>query len=292
MTDRSIAARVVAKSSRSPFVSRHVAVSARSSIPPSTCFAVAMLWSSAGMSSELLAGLGSCPTWGARAGDGEAMSWATPPGTIATCSASSPSVLAFSCGRHPSRLSGTRSRTRRVVTASSSSSRSMPSISAIQLPSVLSANRLQLLHPAPNPVDQERPALRERLTIAVGKQAQCRVTERDRGPAVGLLEPVLQIRRHGERHHQRSSDLEQRGSPDRLHVTPQVPVAVTEVAEPAAAGPRLERHRHRCAVVSFVRGAHLLEQRRKGRGEGRANVGLLRNAERQVLDSWGDRGHG
>ena len=63
------------------------------------------------------------------------------------------------------------------------------------------------------------------------------------------------------RHHQRSRDLEQRGSLDRLHVTPQVPVAVTEVAEPAAAGPGLERKRHGSAGLSFVGRADLLEQR-------------------------------
>src|SRR5882724_2896782 len=285
MIDRSIAARGTAKSSRSPFISRHVAISVASSIPPSTFLALAMLWSSAGMRSELQVGLGSWPNCGACAGEGEATNSATAPGTIAICSASWPSVLAFSCGRHPSRLSGTRSRTRRVVRASSSSSRSMPSMSGIGLP-------FHLLDPAPDAVYQKRPALRQLLAIAFREQADRRVAERDRGPPALFLEPVLKVRGHAERHHERSRDLEQRGPLDCLHVTPQVSVAVAQVAEPAAAGPSLELHGHGGVVVPLVGGAYLLEQRRERRGDGRADVNFLHDVERQIVDGWGDCGHG
>src|SRR3954471_8880979 len=54
--------------------------------------------------------------------DGAAASDATPPGTVAMCSASWPSDHDFSCGFHARCASGTRSRTRLVVSASCSSS--------------------------------------------------------------------------------------------------------------------------------------------------------------------------
>lgn len=44
MTDRSIAARGIAKISRSPFIMRHVAIRVASSIPPRIYFAFTMLW--------------------------------------------------------------------------------------------------------------------------------------------------------------------------------------------------------------------------------------------------------
>ena len=88
--------------------------------------------SSAGMSSPALSSGGSTKL-GACAGDGDATSDATPPGTIATCNASSPSVLDFACGRHPRRSAGTLSSRRRVVPASCSSSARSASMIGIRL---------------------------------------------------------------------------------------------------------------------------------------------------------------
>src|SRR5688572_15836472 len=101
---------------------------------------------------------------------------------------------------------------------------------------------LSLFNPSSKALEQKWPALRQRVTITVWKQAECCVMERDQRPAVDFLEPVLQIRRYGERHHHWSRDLEQRWTLDRLHVTPEMPIVVAKLAEPAAARPRLECH--------------------------------------------------
>ncbi len=121
--------RGIAMISRSPSSTFHVAMIAVSSIEPSAALACFTMFSSAGNNSLTCVAAG-CTNAG-RCIEGCATICATLPGTVAICSASCPSDIDFSCGFHPRCACGTRSRTRRVVCASCSSSCSIPSMMAI-----------------------------------------------------------------------------------------------------------------------------------------------------------------
>src|SRR5216110_2093137 len=99
--------------------------------------------------------------------------------------------------------------------------------------------------------------------------------ECDQRPAIHRLEPVLDVRddRHGPE--ERTGDLEQRWSLDRLHEAPEMTVVAAEIAEPPATRPRLEHHRHRDSSDSLVAGSHLLEQRLERRLERCVDLDLL-----------------
>src|ERR1700688_3853384 len=99
------------------------------------------------------------------------------------------------------------------------------------------------------------------LDIAVGfdEQAKRGVVEFDQRAARHLAQAVLQVGYDRMRHEERAADLEQGGPLDGLDRAPVVAVAVAEIAEPAAAGPRLDVHRHGLAFTHFVVGAELLE---------------------------------
>src|SRR4029453_7224776 len=90
----------------------------------------------------------------------------TAPGVMAMWSASWPSDIDLSCGFQARRSPGTRSRTRRVVCASCSSSCSMLAMidMGLLLSSVDGAICLGLL---PHPIEQLRPAERQALSDLV-----------------------------------------------------------------------------------------------------------------------------
>jgi hypothetical protein len=81
----------------------------------------------------------------------------------------------------------------------------------------------------------------------------------------------------------RSGNLEQRGSLDRLHVSPEMTIVISEIAEPAAAGPGFDDHGQRLPVGRFVAGPHLLQQRVEGGVHGGTHVNLLRHIQGEVL---------
>src|SRR6476620_2840532 len=147
------------------------------------------------------------------------------------------------------------------------------------------------LDASPDAVEDAFESLREGLVIAIGKQPQGGMTEHDRGPALDFLEPVLDVRGDAERHHQRTGDFQQRGALDGLHVPPQVPVVVAQIAEPAPAGPGFERHGHGHVVLPDVRWTQLFEERGECCRDRGAHECFVRDVERQVFDGWCGCGH-
>src|SRR5438874_940813 len=75
----------------------------------------------------------------------------------------------------------------------------------------------------------------------------------DQRPALDFLQPVLHVRCDRKRHHQRSGDFEERRSLDRLYVSPEMTVAMSEITEPPTTGKRFDGHRQKRAVRRDVR---------------------------------------
>ena len=87
---------------------------------------------------------------------------------------------------------------------------------------------------------------------------------------------LMDIRDRRVRHEEWPPDLEQGGPPDGLHVSPEMPVAIAEVAEPSSSGPWLDLHRHLDAFGVFGLRPELFEQCGEGLLERRAHVSFLR----------------
>src|ERR1017187_2418290 len=119
--------------------------------------------------------------------------------------------------------------------------------------------------------------------MIVLNQSQRRMMKLDQRPATPLTQPVLHIRNHRIRHKQRPRKLQQGRSLDRLHVSPQVPVPIAQVAEPPPARPSLQLHRHRGAIGHLIPRPQLLQQRLKRNLERGFHVNFLHNVQRQIL---------
>src|SRR5580704_1706435 len=100
--------------------------------------------------------------------------------------------------------------------------------------------------------------------VFVGNKSQRGVTECDQGSVFLLTQAILHIVYDWSRHEEWASEFEQRGALDGLHGGPEMAVVAAEVAIPASAGPRLDLHGQRFAVVCFIMRTDLLEQRGKG----------------------------
>src|ERR1044071_10034152 len=74
-------------------------------------------------------------------------------------------------------------------------------------------------------------------------------------------------------------------------MSPQVTVAVAEIAEPPAAGPCLEHHRHRGVLVTEIGRAELLEQRGKRLVDRGADADLFDEIERHLIYSRSNCSH-
>jgi hypothetical protein len=96
------------------------------------------------------------------------------------------------------------------------------------------------------------------------------VVESDQGDALFFGQPALHIRDPGIGHDQRSGDLDQRRPLDGLYHSPEIAVAIRQIAESPAARPRLEFHRHRPAVRCVITRPDLFQQS----GEGRLQISV------------------
>ena len=121
----------------------------------------------------------------------------------------------------------------------------------------------------------KRQALDNPGLVLVRNQTETGVTEPDDGDAVLLAEAVLNVVGDRVGHEERAGNFQQGRLLDCLHDTPEMAVAATEVAEPAASGPGLEFHGHGGSVARFVVRPELLEQRRERPIEGRADADFL-----------------
>src|SRR4030095_7573893 len=111
------------------------------------------------------------------------------------------------------------------------------------------------------------------------------------GDAVFFAETVLDVVGDRVGHHQRAGEFEKRWLLDGLNVSPEVAVAVAQVAIPAASGPRLENHRKRIAVGLFVVGAELFDQRGESGFERSFDADLLSDGQREVFQNRSGYGH-
>ena len=108
--------------------------------------------------------------------------------------------------------------------------------------------------------------------------------ELDQRSSIHFAQTVLQVRDHRVGHEQRAGDFEQRGPLDGLHVSPEMAVAVAQVAVPASARPRLNVHRHGLPFRPFVVRTEFFEQRGKGGFQRRADVNFLRDIQSQIFN--------
>src|SRR5213075_1224539 len=121
--------------------------------------------------------------------------------------ASCPSDIDFSWGLKLSLSAGTRSRTRRVVWASCSSSCRSASIILICIsPSVGLSLGFGLLARA---LQNVRPTLPQALPVVVRDEPERRVAEGDERAALHFLQAVLNVRDDREREEERPADLEE-----------------------------------------------------------------------------------
>src|SRR6185437_7330643 len=193
------------------------------------------------------------------------------------------------CGFQVSLFSGRRSRNLRVSAACSSNSASMcraidwlviDSATVIGFSSLgecgfpyfsglgSSLSRVDL-SPSPlcartNVLMDEIPSGGNVLPMRFLHQPERCMAELDHRFAAFFAQAILHVVGHGIRHEQRSAELQQRGLVDGLHRGPEVAVAVTKVAEPATARPRLQLHGQGRAIGTLVGRPNLLEQRREG----------------------------
>src|SRR3982751_5974886 len=68
-----------------------------------------------------------------------------------------------------------------------------------------------------------------------------------------------------------------------------MPVAVAEIAEPAAAGKGLERQRHGDALIPLIARAQLLEQGGEGDLERRPDMDVLGDVDGEILETGCER---
>src|SRR4030095_12129936 len=95
------------------------------------------------------------------------------------------------------------------------------------------------------------------------------------GPAVDVLEPVLNIRYGRRGNEQRPCDFEQRGTLDRLHLSPQMNIVASQIAKPASTRVRFDFHRHGFAIWRLVGRSHLVQDGVEGGAQCRTNMNLL-----------------
>src|SRR5215216_4101266 len=101
--------------------------------------------------------------------------------------------------------------------------------------------------------------------------------------AVDVLQSVLQVRHRRVRHEAWTVDLQQRRALDALHMSPQVTVVATEIAEPAATGPWLERHRKCLAIGRLIETPQLGNNRVERVFERRAHEYFVLDGQRQIV---------
>src|SRR5438552_2262773 len=104
------------------------------------------------------------------------------------------------------------------------------------------------------------PAAYDTLAVIFFNQAEREMAEFDQGAAGLFAQAILQIGRNGIGHEEWAGEFEERGTLDGLDVRPEVAVLAAKVAEPTAAGPGFELHRHWALLWHFVARAELLEE--------------------------------
>src|SRR5579864_3973760 len=129
-----------------------------------------------------------------------------------------------------------------------------------------------------------RPSPSHAAPVLFLNQSERLVVELDHRLAALLAQPVLQVRHDRIRHEQRPGNLKQRGTLDRLHVSPQMSVAVAQIAEPAPAGPGLQLHRH-LSLLALVLRPQLLEKRLERLLQRCPHTNLLTHRQGQTLNS-------
>src|SRR5690348_15261449 len=132
-----------------------------------------------------------------------------------------------------------------------------------------------------------RPAGIDTLAMLVLNQAKRRVMKFDQRAAFGFAQAVLDVGNHRIGHKKWAGNFEEGGSLDGLDDTPEMAIAIAEVAKPATAGPSLDFHGHGLAIGLVGARAKLFEQGGKGDVERCANVDLLRDVQCQVVNCRG-----
>src|SRR5208282_3202491 len=117
------------------------------------------------------------------------------------------------------------------------------------------------------------------------------MTELDHSRTVFFAQPILHVVRHRLRHEKRSAEFKQCGTLDGLYSAPAVAVALAKVAEPPPAGPRLELHRHRCAVGHFIPRPKLFQQCFKRDLERSIHADFLVHSQGEAIDFRKSRRH-
>src|SRR6266702_4742849 len=136
-----------------------------------------------------------------------------------------------------------------------------------------------------NPLVHRRPALIHTRLVLLGNESERSVLEGNQRSAIDFAQPVLHVRHERERRKQRPNKLQQRGPHNRLHVGPEMPIAIAHVAIPASAGPRFDLYIQRFAVWRLVARPKLFEQRGKGDIQRRLDVDFLVDRKSQVFKS-------
>src|SRR6266849_194963 len=148
------------------------------------------------------------------------------------------------------------------------------------------------LRPLADALVDAAPTGRHSFSVILLNQSKRRVMELDQRSTVGLAQAVLYIRDHRIGHEQRPADFEQRRPLDGLHVSPEMTVAIAQIAVPPSPWPRLNLHGHRGAFHDFIVRSQLFEQCSEGHIQGRTDMDFLSNVQCQILSALCCRNHG
>src|ERR1035438_3876557 len=135
------------------------------------------------------------------------------------------------------------------------------------------------------------PVLAHAASLVVLNKSKRRVAERNCCSAVRLRQPVLHVRDEWIRCKQWTADLNQSGLFDGLHMAPEMPVVIAQVAVPPSARPRLEFHRHGHAVMSLVAWPQLFKKRRESHVQRCVDSDLFLDFQGHILNAGCCRNH-
>ena len=119
------------------------------------------------------------------------------------------------------------------------------------------------------------PAFRHALAVLGRNQAHAAMGESEASFVSFGSEAILNVIHCGIRHHQWPPDFQQLRRLDHLHVTPEMPRVVAQIAEPAPARSGFQLQRHKRAIHHLCFGAQFVEHRCERDFDRRGDFDLL-----------------
>src|SRR6185312_7177448 len=100
------------------------------------------------------------------------------------------------------------------------------------VPGALLFRMISPFSPVTNPFENVTPAFQEAPTVLFLNYPERLVMKLDQRATFGFTQSVLKVRNYRVRHEQRSADFQQRGTLDCLHMSPEMSIVASLIAEP------------------------------------------------------------